>query len=455
MQEASKLKIPGIHRLPPSVSFSGRGLFGYTFGPLRQKDVEFYYIEVEKGHDTFMVSRKITRTYYVLSGSGYFTVDNRRYDVSPGMLVEVPPKVEYSYSGKMTLLALSMPRWFGGNDTHTRWNPDVVRRENYRIDRPNRLTQLVRLRVFGRSPVGGWLRLNRVLWTHLPSSFTRLAAVRKYGNFLNALARLQSARAQASSTYFLRNRPELELIGRLLETKGPGETLKVTVLGCSNGSEAYSVAWRIRSARPDLKLVMNGVDISKEAVECARRGIYSSEVSKLIGTVIFERMTPAEIEEMFDRNGGSFAIKPWIKEGTEWRVDDAGEPEILEVLGLQDIVVANNFLCHMEAAEAERCLRNIGRLVAPGGHLFVSGIDLDVRTKVARDMGWKPVEKLLEQVHEGDPCLRGLWPWHYAGLEPLNKKRPDWKIRYAAAFEIARVEAVPGQYQNELAMADR
>ena len=52
-----------------------------------------------------MVSRKITRIYYILSGNGYFTIADRQYDVSPGMLVEVPPKVEYCYSGKMTLIA--------------------------------------------------------------------------------------------------------------------------------------------------------------------------------------------------------------------------------------------------------------------------------------------------------------------------------------------------------------
>ena len=38
------------------------------------------------GHDTFMVSKRITRVYYVLSGSGYFTIGDRRYDVSDGML---------------------------------------------------------------------------------------------------------------------------------------------------------------------------------------------------------------------------------------------------------------------------------------------------------------------------------------------------------------------------------
>ena len=66
-----------VYSLPASTSFDGEGLFGHTFGPLKQKDLEIYYIEVETGHDTFMISKKITRTYYVLSGSGYFTIADR------------------------------------------------------------------------------------------------------------------------------------------------------------------------------------------------------------------------------------------------------------------------------------------------------------------------------------------------------------------------------------------
>src|SRR5271157_1809879 len=87
-----------------SPSFTGKGLVGYAFGPLKQKDLVIDYVEVEKGHDTFMISNKITRTYYILSGAGYFTIDDRKYLVTPGMLVEVPPKVEYCYSGKMKLI---------------------------------------------------------------------------------------------------------------------------------------------------------------------------------------------------------------------------------------------------------------------------------------------------------------------------------------------------------------
>jgi hypothetical protein len=32
--------------------------------------------------------------------------------------------------------------------------------------------------------------------------------------------------------------------------------------------------------------------------------------------------------------------------------------------------------------------------------------------------------------------MSSFWPWHYSGLEPLNKKRRDWKLRYAAAFQV-------------------
>ena len=98
--------------------------------------------------------------------------------------------------------------------------------------------------------------------------------------------------------------------------------------------------------------------------------------------------------------------------------------------------MASNFLCHMDEVSAEACLRNIARLVGPRGYLFVSGVDLDVRTKVADDLGWSPMQELLEEIYEGDPCMKTFWPWHYAGLEPLNKKRRDWKRRYAAAFQV-------------------
>jgi SAM-dependent methyltransferase len=203
-----------------------------------------------------------------------------------------------------------------------------------------------------------------------------------------------------------------------------------------------------------LELILNAVAISPHAVEFARRGVYPLAGSEIMRPWIFERMTPAEKEEFFEMDRHAASVRSWIKEGIRWRGADVGEPEVVEELGSQDIVVASNFLCHMVPAEAERCLRNIARLVRPSGYLFVSGIDLDVRTKVARDLGWTPVQDLLEEIHDGDPWLRAHWPWHYAGLEPLDKRRRDWKIRYATALQAVPGAIVP-HAQSEAEFAGR
>jgi SAM-dependent methyltransferase/mannose-6-phosphate isomerase-like protein (cupin superfamily) len=444
--------MPYVHSLPTSVSFTGKGLLGYTFGPLSAKGLEVYYVEVEKGHDVFMVSKKITRIYYVLSGGGYFTINSQKYDVGPGRLVEIPPRTEYCYSGKMTLLAFSQPRWFSGNDRFTKWNPDVVGHDSpCADDSGSLLKRLVRLTICGKSPANAYLRLNQRLWDKLPATVTSLKPIRSYGNFVHGLARMQGVRAQAFSTCFLRNRPELELIRRLIAQIPKGDTLKVAVLGCSTGAEAYSIAWRIRSARPDVKLILHAADISRQAVEVAKCGKYSLSGPQLTSTQICDGMTAAEIEEIFHRDGDDLTVKSWIKEGISWHVGDAGDAEVADVLGRHDMVVANNFLCHMEEFEAERCLRNIARLVSPDGYLFVSGIDLDVRTKVACDLGWQPVRELFDEIHGGDPYLKRYWPSQYGGLEPLDKSRADWRVRYAAVFQpVSGATAPSSRHENKL-----
>src|SRR5260370_14788933 len=203
------------------------------------------------------------------------------------------------------------------------------------------------LTIFRKSPVKASLSLNRRLWTSLPPSATALGPIRSYGYFLHKLVRLHSVRGQLPHTFFLRNRPALELLRRIVESRATGDTVKVAVLGCSAGAEAYSVAWRIRSARPDLKLVLQAMDISEQALQVAKCGVYSPAVLPITGTDFLDRVTEAEIEELFDRDDDVLTVKSWIKEGVEWHIGDVRESEILDVLGAQEIVVANNFLCHM------------------------------------------------------------------------------------------------------------
>jgi SAM-dependent methyltransferase len=260
--------------------------------------------------------------------------------------------------------------------------------------------------------------------------------LRWHGTLLHDMVCRHRKREQYFGTFFLRNRPELELIRRLTALKPRDGDVRIAVLGCSIGAEIYSVLWTIRPARPDLKLRVWAVDISPEILNVAVKASYSNETSGLVGSSIFERLTNSELQELFDWNGRMATVKPWIRESISWHCGDAGDPGLIAVLGLQDLVLASNFLCHMVPAAAEKCLRNIAKLVTRGGYLFVTGVDLDIRFKVAKDLGWEPVPELIREIHDGDPIVRRDWPWEWWGLEPLDDKKRDWQLRYAVAYRL-------------------
>ena len=319
------------------------------------------------------------------------------------------------------------------------------------------LATLRNSRVFRRWQ-GFYLNQIRRVWNHLPDSIRHRSLGRALGRHLHALVRRRAERKQYFATFFLRNRPELELMRRLADKKAHGSSLKIAVLACSKGAEVYSIAWTVRSARPDLELSVEAVDISQEILDFAETGVYSlarntnssassnQSITDLGGVIwntdrdqnawIFERMTPEEMNAMFELEGGRAMVKPWLKEGITWMRGDAADPRLIDALGPQHMVVANCFLCHMDPPAAEKCLRNIARLVKPGGHLFVSGVDLNVRTKVARELRLKPVTDLMREIHDGDPSIRSGWPLEYWGLESFDDDRPDRWIRYASVFQI-------------------
>lgn len=298
----------------------------------------------------------------------------------------------------------------------------------------------------------------RASWELLPAALKDSPLGLAYGRMLHALVRRHARRNQGFGTCFFRNRPELELMRRLLENWPRGDALRIAVLGCSKGAEVYSISWFLRQARPDLRLTIRAVDISEEVLAFAKRGVYprtnaaaaevikdwdSGEGGALPDSLldydpfILERLSAAELEAIFEFDADVARVKTEIRNGILWARGDAGDPETAARLGRQDIVTANRFLCHMAPEAAEKCLRNLSGFVAKGGYLFVSGADLDLRAKVARELGWKPVTELAREIHDGDPVMRRSWPLAYWGLEPFCGARRDWAIRYASVFQIS------------------
>ena len=279
-----------------------------------------------------------------------------------------------------------------------------------------------------------FIRANRALWERLPENVAKNRLARSYGDFLRSLTSVRDdeQRRQNPWTCFLRNRAELDYIKGIVAAMPARTSVIIAVLGCSSGAEAYSIAWALRDAASHRSIEIRASDIDPDLVAFARQGRYGTAgdqshiVSGLSGSERYELFTASDHPDL--------SVRDELRLMVRFSVQDATAPDLVSCVGRCDVVVANRFLCHMDRPQAEACLGNLIGLVKPGGHLLVSGVDLDVRSTVTRDAGLIPVPEAIEPLHGGDPTLLRGWPFEYWGLEPIDRGRPDWMHRYGTAF---------------------
>ncbi len=243
-------------------------------------------------------------------------------------------------------------------------------------------------------------------------------------------------RGGGNYTRFFRNVPQLELLRDLALEMPRGKPLKILVLGCSTGAELYSVLWMLRTARPEQSVRALGIDRSASCIRMAAVGTYAPDATEVAG------ISETTYHGLFTRQTNTLSVQHWLKDCVTWSVGDACSPDLV-TLGLHDFVLANNFLFHMPPARAEACLRNIVQLVAPNGYLFVAGIDLDVRSRTVRNLGLTPITAKFEEVYTAEGLLEA-WPLRFWGLEPMDRKRHDWPVRYTTVFRVPDGESTTG-----------
>jgi mannose-6-phosphate isomerase-like protein (cupin superfamily) len=114
-----------LKQIPDTPTFTQEGLQGFQY-PLELKQFEVYFVDSTKGHDDFVIAEGLTHTYYILEGNGTFEIGADIVNVSAGNMLEIPPKIEFSYSGKMKLLLLMSPPFAEGKVESTKPNSKVV-----------------------------------------------------------------------------------------------------------------------------------------------------------------------------------------------------------------------------------------------------------------------------------------------------------------------------------------
>ena len=271
--------------------------------------------------------------------------------------------------------------------------------------------------------------LFRRLWRSLPAWRRDSRAGVWIGKMIYSQVRHLQPREFSEYTEFLRNRPQLEILRALAEERNCREPLRLIVLGCSHGAELYSAVWAIREGRREFPMSAIGVDISNGAIEAARAGRYAAD-SRLV-----MKLSDLEKKALFSLDGEWLRVKDWIRDGATFSAGDAFCDESPVKPGSQDIVIVNNVLIHMDDRGAEKCLVRACGLLAEKGFIFCHGVALSIRSRVVCRLGLVPVLDRMEDIYEADLKARGVWPLQYWGLEPISKRRHDWRIRYCSVFQ--------------------
>jgi chemotaxis protein methyltransferase CheR len=240
-------------------------------------------------------------------------------------------------------------------------------------------------------------------------------------------------------TCFYRSPQQLEaLAGPVLEfllQHHRTRPLNITVFGCSNGAEPYTIAAYLMQRAPQVDFHIQASDIDFKMIQLATTGEYTeSEVTSRSGA------PPSFYTFAFDRTGERYKIKPAIRSRVTFQqksiTDDA-----LSTTGLSDIVFAQNIFFHLDPDVATQAFHNVYRILKPGSALFIDGMDLEMRVSLTRSLNLSPLDyKVREIYEEARTHTPASWWRYYWGCEPYSRFAENPLRRYATIY-LKRHEA--------------
>lgn len=241
-------------------------------------------------------------------------------------------------------------------------------------------------------------------------------------------------RANSTFTGFLRLPTQFEALGgpvvNLLARQRPESPLRIVVMGCSNGAEAYTIASILVARAPRIEFGVDAFDINDAIIEKARSACYRAD--EVLNNKV---LTPEFIQSTFDVDQGDYRVKKEIAARVKFHVADVLSPDLATRVGRCDILFAQNFLFHLNRADAGRAFENLCSLLNPRAALFVDGMDLGLRQKRTRVRRLVPLEFRIEEIHNEARRARAAgWPNHYWGLEPFMTFARNWQRRYATIY---------------------
>lgn len=150
----------------------------------------------------------------------------------------------------------------------------------------------------------------------------------------------------------------------LFKDKGPNDAVRVWVVACATGEEAYSVAMilsdyaRTLEAPPLLQVF--ATDLDEQAIQVAREGLYPSAI---VADVSDERL-----RRFFVKEPRGYRVRRELREMVLFAVHDALRDSPFSRI---DLVTCRNVLIYLTREAQARVMETMHFALVPGGKLFL------------------------------------------------------------------------------------
>ena len=172
-----------------------------------------------------------------------------------------------------------------------------------------------------------------------------------------------------SVTSFFRNPDAFDTLKRkvfpkLLSQRARDEPVRVWVLGCSTGQEAYSLAMSFAEAAADdargARLQIFATDLNEALLEKARHGLYAKSLAQDI--------SPERLRRFFVEEDGGYRVTKTLREQVVFaRQNVMSDPPFSRM----DLVTCRNLLIYLEPELQKKIFPAFHYALKPGGFLFL------------------------------------------------------------------------------------
>jgi chemotaxis protein methyltransferase CheR len=172
-------------------------------------------------------------------------------------------------------------------------------------------------------------------------------------------------------SYFFRERTQLdmlrsEVLPSLAQERRPGGgPIRILSMGAAAGQEPYTLAIVAREALAGtgIPFQVTGMDVDPGALDLARTGEYRAH--SLRG------MPEEVVDEYFLAVDGGWRLREEIREAARFQRGNLVDPAWTETVPPQDVIFCRNVLIYFREEAVHRAVRNLYRVVRPGGFLFL------------------------------------------------------------------------------------